>query len=164
MFSSASTLIYYFFFFSNNTATTEIYTLSLHDALPIYKQVILRVNSKPADDGARDVTVVPVADEAPLYYLAWVQKNIDHVSKQTNGEVGYLHIPDMGRPGLNEFTKLFFPQLRKKALIVDVRGNGGGFVSPLVIERLRRAMVMVGIARNGVPRPDHGQAFLGPMV
>src|SRR5229473_8193776 len=26
----------YFFFFFNDTATTEIYTLSLHDALPIY--------------------------------------------------------------------------------------------------------------------------------
>src|SRR5207237_4366589 len=75
------------------------------------KQVILRINSKPTDDSARDVTVVPTADEAPLYYLAWVQKNIDYVSKKTNGEVGYLHIPDMGRPGLNEFTKLYFPQI-----------------------------------------------------
>src|SRR5258708_15206004 len=27
----------YFFFFFNDTATTEIYTLSLHDALPIYE-------------------------------------------------------------------------------------------------------------------------------
>jgi tricorn protease len=128
------------------------------------KQVILRVNSKPGDDGARDVTVVPVADEAPLYYLAWVQKNMDEVSKRTNGEVGYLHIPDMGQPGLNEFTKLYFPQIHKKALIVDVRGNGGGFVSPLVIERLRRALVMVEIARNGVPQTNPPQTFLGPMV
>ncbi len=128
------------------------------------KQVVLRVNSKPTDNGARDVTVVPTADEAPLYYLAWVQKNIDDVSKKTNGEVGYLHIPDMGRPGLNQFTKLYFPQIRKKGLIVDVRGNGGGFVSPLVIERLRRALVMVEIARNGTPQPNPPQTFLGPMV
>src|SRR5437667_10888791 len=84
------------------------------------KQVILRVNSKPSDDGARDVTVVPTADESPLYYLARVQKNIDYVGKKTNSELGYLHIPDMGRPGLNEFTKLYFPQIRKKALIVAV--------------------------------------------
>jgi tricorn protease len=128
------------------------------------KQVILRINSKPSEEGARDVTVVPTADESPLYYLAWVQKNIDYVTKKTNGEVGYLHIPDMGRPGLNEFTKLYFPQIRKKALIVDVRGNGGGFVSPLVIERLRRALVMVGIARNGMPQTDPPQTFVGPMV
>jgi tricorn protease len=146
---------------------TPVSTLpNLYDALigTADKQVILRVNSKPTDMGARDVTVVPTDNEAPLYYLAWVQKNIDEVSKKTGGEVGYMHIPDMGRPGLNEFTKLYFPQIRKKALIVDVRGNGGGFVSPLVIERLRRALVMVGIARNGVPRPDPNDTFLGPMV
>lgn len=128
------------------------------------KQVVLRVNSRPADDGARDVTVVPTADEGPLYYLAWVQKNIDYVSKKTNGEVGYLHIPDMGRPGLNEFTKLYYPQVRKKGLIIDVRGNGGGFVSPLVIDRLRRALVMIEIGRNGTPQPNPPQTFLGPMV
>src|SRR5256886_14243915 len=29
-------LSFFFFFFFNDTATTEIYTLSLHDALPIY--------------------------------------------------------------------------------------------------------------------------------
>jgi tricorn protease len=148
----------------NNTPISGL--ANLYDALvgTADKQVILRVNSKPSDDGARDVTVVPTADESPLYYLEWVQKNIDYVSKKTNGEVGYLHIPDMGRPGLNEFTKLYFPQIRKKALIVDVRGNGGGFVSPLVIERLRRALVMVGIARNGMPTTDPPQTFLGPMV
>ena len=128
------------------------------------KQVSLRVNSKPSDAGARDVTVVPTANEGPLYYLDWIQHNIDYVAKKTNGDVGYLHIPDMGRPGLNEFTKLYFPQIRKHALIVDVRGNGGGFVSPLIAERLRRAFTMIGIARNGMPQPDPGQAFMGPMV
>ncbi|PYL89993.1 MAG: hypothetical protein DMF14_11250 [Verrucomicrobia bacterium] len=148
----------------NNTPVSGL--PNLYDGLigTADKQVILRVNSKPSEDGARDVTVVPTADESPLYYLAWVQKNIDYVGKKTNGEVGYLHIPDMGRPGLNEFTKLYFPQIRKKALIVDVRGNGGGFVSPLVIERLRRALVMVGIARNGMPATDPPQTFLGRMV
>src|SRR5438105_13244570 len=146
---------------------TPVSTLpNLYDGLigAADKQVLLTVNSKPSPDGARDDTVVPTADEGPLYYLDWVQKNINYVSKKTGGEVGYLHIPDMGRPGLNEFTKLYFPQIRKKALIVDVRGNGGGFVSPLVIERLRRAAVMIGMARNTAPRPDPSDAFLGPMV
>jgi tricorn protease len=139
---------------------------NLYDALigTADKQVILRVNSKPSEDGARDITVVPTADEAPLYYRAWVQKNIDEVSKKTGGEVGYVHIPDMGQPGLNEFTKLYFPQIRKKALIVDVRGNGGGFVSPLVIERLRRALIMINMFRNGVPGTDPPKTFTGPMV
>lgn len=139
---------------------------NLYDALigTAEKQVILRVNSKASDDGARDITVVPIADESPLYYKAWIEKNLDEVSKKTNGEVGYIHIPDMGQDGLNEFTRQYFPQIRKKALIVDVRGNGGGFVSPLVIERLRRALVMVGMARNSTPQTDPPQTFLGPMV
>ncbi len=128
------------------------------------KQVVLRVNSKPTDEGARDVTVVPIADEAPLYYESWVQRNIDYVSKKTGGKVGYLHIPDMGRPGLNEFVRRFYPQLRKKALIVDVRGNGGGNVSPMIIERLRRELVMVNVARNSIPRPNPGDMLLGPIT
>ena len=139
---------------------------NLYDALidTVGKQVTLRVNGKPTDDGARDITVVPISDESPLYYLAWVHKNIDYVNKKSGGKIGYLHIPDMGRPGLDEFTKLYFPQIHKKALIVDVRGNGGGFVSPLVIERLRRALVMIEMSRNsagGDTNPQ--QTFVGPM-
>lgn len=128
------------------------------------KQVTLRVNSKPSEEGARDVTVVPIGDEAPLYYLQWVQRNIDYVSKKTDGKVGYLHIPDMGKEGLNEFTKRFFPQVHKQGLIVDVRGNGGGFVSPLVVERLRRALVMMDMSRNSTsPQVNPPQTFVGPM-
>ena len=82
----------------NNTPVSSL--PNLYDALigTAGKQVILRVNSKPTDDGARDVTVVPTDDEAPLYYIDWVQKNIDYVTKKTGGEVGYLHIPTWGSP------------------------------------------------------------------
>ena len=128
------------------------------------KQVTFRVNTRPADDGARDITVVPTDNEAPLYYLAWVRKNVEYVSSKTGGKVGYLHIPDMGRGGLDQFTKQYYPQLDKKALIIDVRGNGGGFVSPQIIERLRRAMVMVEMTRNAaVGRTNPEQTFVGPM-
>src|SRR2546430_11569814 len=37
-------MLFFFFFFFNDTATTEIYTLSLHDALPILP---LDANSRP---------------------------------------------------------------------------------------------------------------------
>ncbi|MDZ7291454.1 MAG: PDZ domain-containing protein, partial [candidate division KSB1 bacterium] len=128
------------------------------------KQVKLRLNSKPELAGSWETTVVPIADEASLYYYNWVENNIKKVSEATKGEVGYLHVPDMGVPGLNEFVKHFYPQLRKKALIVDVRGNGGGNVSPMLIERLRREVAMIDIARNTIPTPDPSAMILGPMV
>ncbi|MDX2110760.1 MAG: S41 family peptidase [Verrucomicrobiota bacterium] len=129
------------------------------------KQVVLTVNTKAAKEGARTVTVIPVADEALLYYYNWVRNNIAIVDKATNGQVGYIHIPDMGEDGLNLFAKLFYPQVRKKALIVDVRDNGGGFVSPLIIERLRREAVFYDVGRNrGAVATDPNSMINGPMV
>lgn len=128
------------------------------------KQVVLSVNAEPKLDGAREVTVVPIADESPLYYHAWVQNNIRKVEQATGGKCGYIHVPDMGPAGLVEFVKHFGPQLRKKALIIDVRGNGGGNVSPMLIERLRREMMMVSIARNGPARPEPADLHAGPKV
>src|SRR4030042_1403085 len=93
-----------------------------------------------------------------------VQENIEKVDKATGGRVGYVHIPDMGVPGLNEFVRYYYPQLRKKALIIDVRGNGGGFVSPMVFERLRREMVMVEMSRDAIGRPDPNEVMVGPKV
>ena len=128
------------------------------------REVTLKLNNAPVLKGARDVIVRPIADEAALYYYNWVQANIEKVNKATGGKVGYVHIPDMGVHGLNEFAKYFYPQLRKKALIVDVRGNGGGNVSPMIIERLRREAVMIDIARNSIPETDPGQMIYGPMI
>jgi len=129
------------------------------------KQVELTVNSKPDAAGSRKTIVIPLADESGLYYYNWVQGNMRKVSEATNNQVGYIHIPDMGSEGLNEFIKHFYPQLMKKGLIIDDRGNGGGNVSPMIIERLRREMVLTGMARNqemGTANPDG--TFAGPKV
>ncbi len=128
------------------------------------KQVKLRVNSRADDAGAHDETVIPTADEHGLYYLEWVLGNIEKVDKATGGRAGYVHVPDMGVPGLNEFTKFFYPQLHKEALVVDCRGNGGGNVSPQIIERLRREPAMWTIARNGAVHVDPSAQVLGPKV
>ncbi len=128
------------------------------------KQVTLQLNTEPKESGSRETVVIPTADERTLYYYNWVQDNIEKVSKATDGKVGYVHIPNMGVDGLNEFVKYYYPQLRKEALIVDVRGNGGGNVSPQIIERLRREITMIDIARNSAPNIDPGGMVLGPKV
>jgi tricorn protease len=127
------------------------------------KQVALRLSAEPKADGGREVTVVPVASEADLRYRDWVEANRRKVDEATGGKVGYVHVPDMQAKGLNEFARQFYPQVRKKALIIDVRGNGGGNVSPMLIERLRREAVMVTIARNGQPNFEPG-VLSGPTV
>jgi tricorn protease len=128
------------------------------------KQIKLKLNAEPKEAGSRETVVVPTADERPLYYYNWVQDNIEKVSKATDGKVGYVHIPNMGVDGLNEFVKYFYPQVRKQALIVDVRGNGGGNVSSQIIERLRREPVMISIARNTSTSFDPGGMIAGPKV
>jgi tricorn protease len=125
-------------------------------------QVELTLNATASETGARKVIVVPTENEAGLYYYNWVQNNIKKVSDATNGEVGYLHIPDMSPEGLNEFVKHFYPQLSKRALIIDDRGNGGGNVSPMIIERLNREMTMIGMARNTEAAPGRLEMQWGP--
>ena len=128
------------------------------------KQVTLTVNSRPDNEGSHETVVIPVEDEQELYYFNWVQNNIEMVDKATSGRVGYIHIPDMGVQGLNEFAKYYYPQLKKEALIIDDRGNGGGNVSPMIIERLNRKEAMITIARNTTPTFDPGGTHVGPKV
>jgi tricorn protease len=128
------------------------------------KQVKLMVNGEAKEEGAREEVVIPTADEQPLYYLNWVLGNLEAVEQASGGKVGYVHVPDMGVPGLNEFVKFYYPQLHKEALIVDCRGNGGGNVSPMIIERLRREPAMWTIARNGAVNVDPSGQVLGPKV
>ncbi len=128
------------------------------------KQVTLTLNSRPQITGSHQSVVIPIASEQQLYYYDWVEGNIEKVNQATHGKVGYVHVPDMGREGLVEFAKYYYPQLKKKALIIDVRGNGGGSVSPLLIERLRRQVVMMDIARNTTPDTDPNAVLWGPKV
>lgn len=127
-------------------------------------EVILSINSKASLDGAHNEIIKPIANESKLYYYNWVQNNIKKVNEATDGQVGYIHIPDMGAGGLNEFVKYFYPQLNKKALIIDDRGNGGGNVSPMIIERLNRELTMYGSARNTGITTKPAQMMLGPKV
>lgn len=140
----------------------DIYSMLIGQADKI---VQLTVNSEPKMEGARKTLVKPIADESSLYYYNWVQDNIDHVSKESNGQVGYIHIPDMGVAGLNEFVKYFYPQLNKKALIIDVRGNGGGNVSPMIIERLIRPLTYLNYSTGQTEGSTSPSGMhLGPKV
>jgi tricorn protease len=127
--------------------------------------VQLTLNKVPSFQGARTVSYRPITDEQNLIYLDWVDHNRERVSKATNGRVGYLHVPDMGANGIREFIKWYYPQLRKEALIIDVRANGGGNVSRMLIERLRRKVLALNYSRTNDDASTYPDgAFIGPMV
>src|SRR5690606_3024147 len=86
--------------------------------------VEIEINETATEKGTRKVLVKPISDESALYYHEWVQQNIAKVNAASNGRIGYVHIPDMGPDGLNQFARYFYPQLDKEALIIDDRGNG----------------------------------------
>ncbi|MFA7409195.1 MAG: PDZ domain-containing protein [Bacteroidales bacterium] len=125
--------------------TNDLYSLLVGKANQLIE---MTVSSDAKGNNPRTVLVKTLADESSLYYYNWVQENIRKVDEATNGQVGYIHIPDMGVTGLNEFVKHYYPQLTKKALIIDDRGNGGGNVSPMIIERLQREITYATMNTN----------------
>ncbi len=128
------------------------------------QNVTLTVNSKPGEEGSRNVVVKPIGSEFKLRELDWIDTNRKKVANATGGRVGYVYLPDMGASGLNEFVKQYFPQIRKEGLIVDVRYNGGGFVDQMILERLRRILAAMGTARNFESAPSNDPVFYGPMA
>jgi tricorn protease len=143
-------------------ATDDVYRLVRNKA---DNPVSLTINSRPSLEGARIVSYRPITDEANLIYLDWVDHNRRKVDQATGGRVGYIHIPDMGANGIREFIKWYYPQIRKEGLVVDVRANGGGNVSRMLIERLRRKVLGLNYSRidnEANSYPD--SVFIGPMV
>ncbi len=128
------------------------------------KDVVLTVNTRAELKGARDVVVRPLATERKLRYAEWVRKNREYVSQKTGGKVAYLHLPNMSLEGLVAFDTWFYPQTDKQALIVDVRWNGGGFVSQRILEHMRRKVVAAFRGRSGVFSTYPSRTIDGPFV
>ena len=126
--------------------------------------VTLTVKSKN-DKKERDVTVKTLAFEGKLHYRHWVNKNKEYVHKKSNGKIGYVHIPNMMSWGFSEFYRNYLSETRFDALIVDVRYNGGGHVSPLILEKLARKTTGYDITRwSKAPQAYPENTIPGPIV
>ncbi|UIX33412.1 S41 family peptidase [Streptomyces sp. GQFP] len=113
---------------------------------------------------ARRVAVVPLIDERPLRYQDWVAKRREVVRELSGGRCGYLHIPDMGGSGWAQFNRDLRMEVSRPALIVDVRGNAGGHISELVVEKLTRTILGWDLTRNAQPVSYASNAPRGPVV
>lgn len=113
---------------------------------------------------SRRVAVVPLVDERPLRYQDWVAKRREVVRELSGGRCGYLHIPDMGGSGWAQFNRDLRMEVSRPALIVDVRGNAGGHISELVVEKLTRTILGWDLTRNAQPVSYASNAPRGPVV
>ncbi|MBW8802954.1 MAG: PDZ domain-containing protein [Catenulisporales bacterium] len=112
----------------------------------------------------RAVVVVPIADEVPLRYQAWVADRRAHVLEKSGGRLGYLHLPDQAEPGWAEFHRDWRAQVAKDGVVVDTRGNRGGETSGLVVEKLMRRPIAWDYGRGEIPEPYPAYALRGPLV
>jgi tricorn protease len=130
------------------------------------RQTTLTVNSKPTIEGARHVTVVPVASEQGLRTRAWVESNRRLVEKLSDGQLAYVYLPNTGQPGYASFNRYYFSQQDKKGAIVDERFNGGGSAADYIIDVLQRDFdgYFNNVAGDRYPFTSPSAGIWGPKV
>jgi tricorn protease len=130
------------------------------------RQTSLTVNDKPSLDGARHVTVVPVASEQALRTRAWVESNRRLVEKLSDGQLAYVYLPNTGQPGYSSFNRYYFSQQDKKGAIIDERYNGGGSAADYIIDVLQRDFdgYFNNVAGDRYPFTSPSAGIWGPKV
>jgi tricorn protease len=130
------------------------------------RQTVLTVNSRPVMEGARQVTVVPIANEQGLRTRAWVEENRRLVDKLSGGRLAYVYLPNTGQPGYASFNRYYFSQQDKQGAIIDERFNGGGSAADYIIDVLQRDFdgYFNNVAGERYPFTSPSAGIWGPKV
>jgi tricorn protease len=130
------------------------------------RQTVLTVNTRPSMDGARQVTVVPIANEQGLRTRAWVEANRRLVDKLSNGQLAYVYVPSTGQPGYASFNRYYFSQQDKQGAIIDERYNSGGSAADYIIDVLQRDFdgYFNNVAGDRYPFTSPSAGIWGPKV
>ncbi len=137
---------------------------SRQDLNYLFAEMLGELTSDPTGANSREVTVVPVSSETRLRNLAWIEDNRRKVDQMTEGRVAYVYMPDTGFGGYTNFTRYFFAQVGKEAVIVDERFNGGGALATDIIEILQRRLLSLVATRDGEDEDQPQGAIFGPKV
>ncbi len=130
------------------------------------RQTVLTVNSRPAAEGARQITVVPIANEQGLRTRAWVEANRRLVDKLSNGKLAYVYLPNTAQPGYQSFNRYYFAQQQKQGAVIDERFNGGGSAADYIIDVLQRKIdgYFNNVAGDRYPFTSPEAGIWGPKV
>ncbi len=124
----------------------EIYSFFMETA---GKSVQLKVGPDPSGKDARNVTVVPIANERNLRLRAWMDDNRRLVDKLSNGKLAYVYLPDTAVGGYTNFNRYYFAQSDKQGAVIDERFNGGGWIADYIVDWLKRPRLLAAMSRDG---------------
>jgi tricorn protease len=130
------------------------------------RQTVLTVNGRPTMEGARQITVVPVANEQGLRTRAWVESNRRLVDKLSGGKLAYVYVPNTAQPGYTSFNRYYFAQQEKKGAVIDERFNSGGSAADYIIDVLERKFdgYFNNVAGDRYPFTSPSAGIWGPKV
>jgi len=128
------------------------------------QKVKVTVGSSPAAAAAKTYELEPVRSESSLRYERWIADNIKAVEKASNGDLGYMHITAMSSSNTGQFDKYWRAFRDRKGIVIDVRGNGGGWTEYFIIDKLERKMTAHNVLRNMVPFRYPGSVTTGPIA
>lgn len=143
----------------NVTSADNIYELFEGTA---NRQTKIKVGWRADGTDAREVVVVPLASEAPLRSIAWVEGNRRKVEELSGGKVGYVHLPDTALGGFTSFNRYYFAQVGKEGMVIDERFNGGGLVADWIVDMMRRPLKSYWTGREGADFTSPAQSVYGP--
>jgi len=128
------------------------------------RTVTLTVGPNPDMEGSHTVIVKTIPSEAGLRHAAWIQHNVDLVTRLSGGKLGYVYLPDTGEGGFTNFNRYFFSQVNRQGVVIDERFNHGGSLSDYIIDYLERRPMSIVVSRWGHSQLEPPEAIFGPKV
>jgi tricorn protease len=125
--------------------------------------ISLHVESADGKNG-REIFVTPVASEARLRDIDWIEGNQRKVDQLSGGKLAYVYLPNTGHEGITNFNRYYFAQTDKQGVIIDERFNGGGYVADYFIEVMKRQIDGYWSSRYGNIEHTPNAAIYGPKV
>ena len=119
----------------------------------------------PVNGGkVRDVTVIPIASEANLRHIDWIESNRRKVDEMSGGRLAYVYLTNTGAEGFAEFNRYYFAQTQKQGAIIDERFNAGGQMADYIIEVMSRRIEAYWSPRYGRIEHSPNAGIYGPKV
>lgn len=128
------------------------------------KQVVIRVGPNADGTGSREVTVIPVANEAALRNYDWIESNRRKVNEMSGGKLAYVYLPDTANGGYTNFNRYYFAQLDKEGAIIDERFNSGGSAADYIVDHLAKPVMSYWAVREGMEATTPFGVIQGPKV